>query len=73
MKTEREVKDMIDHFERDANDKEESAERQNMYKDMVKALRMVVDGNMKSEQEVKDMITNSKDQVMINAFQMVLD
>jgi low affinity Fe/Cu permease len=77
MKTEKEIKDMIDHFEGHANDTEETIEQQNRYKAMVKALHMVVDINMKSEQEVKDMIskfeTNTDDKAMVNALQMVLE
>ena len=74
MKTETEIKDMIEHFERDANDKEETTERQAMYGEMVKAMKSVVNSN---EQEVNEMITkfekNPEDQAMVNALKMVLD
>lgn len=43
MKTEQEVKDMIEHFERHANDPEESLAQRNMYKAMVNAFKMVLE------------------------------
>ena len=70
MKTEQEINQMIKHFEEDANDKEETAERQNMYNDMVKALRTVVNSN---EQEINDLISKCNNQAMINALKMVIE
>jgi hypothetical protein len=43
MKNEEQVIEMVKHFETHANDKEESTERQNMYKAMINALKMVLE------------------------------